>query len=484
MRGRVCAVLCAATTTATLAGSAVSAQAAAPVEWYRLATGFVHETYNADGFPNGFAQPNPWGRYTAYLMSTNAQGQRTWRIENFLPHGHLPAGLDDVAVRGLAEGAAGRHRAEHGRRADRARPGGPGDGRQAAARHQQRRQRAKPNPVDFVVAITPRPRRPHGQGRGAWRRARSTSPTVDWPANAPANYVPIKEGGGPTSHGTAVGSLDLGDRVIEAIDIPEHTAGLDRPTWTARTSMVATGDAYRLGVRVGALRDVHPVPVARAPPPGRARAVPGHRRLPGALLPDQASTPEAARRSTAGRWTCKYVDDQVAIADGVLDGTLIGEPYREHGPQRGLGGRRLGARRVHAREPLPGRDLRRQRRGRASTTRSRSRAPTGRPPPGRRPPTPAIDNIKTGFYLIRDHANTSMYLIKGSTKALLVGTGSGTPGIAAYAKRLAGDAAARGDRHQRRRRPGRRPPAVRRAPRSTARAGRSRASQAGRPRAT
>jgi len=32
-----------------------------------------------------------------------------------------------------------------------------------------------------------------------------------------------------------------------------------------------------------------------------------------------------------------------------------------------------------------------------------------------------------------------MYLIKGSTKALLVGTGSGTPGIAAYARRLAGD---------------------------------------------
>jgi glyoxylase-like metal-dependent hydrolase (beta-lactamase superfamily II) len=54
------------------------------------------------------------------------------------------------------------------------------------------------------------------------------------------------------------------------------------------------------------------------------------------------------------------------------------------------------------------------------------------------PPGPAIDNIKTGFYLIRDNANTSMYLIKGSTKALLVGTGSGTPGIAAFAKNLAG----------------------------------------------
>ena len=54
------------------------------------------------------------------------------------------------------------------------------------------------------------------------------------------------------------------------------------------------------------------------------------------------------------------------------------------------------------------------------------------------PPGPAIDNIKTGFYLIRDNANTSMYLIKGSTRALLVGTGSGTAGIAAYAKNLAG----------------------------------------------
>jgi glyoxylase-like metal-dependent hydrolase (beta-lactamase superfamily II) len=51
---------------------------------------------------------------------------------------------------------------------------------------------------------------------------------------------------------------------------------------------------------------------------------------------------------------------------------------------------------------------------------------------------PMVANIKTGFYLIRDGANNSMYLIRGSAKALLVGTGSGAPGLAAFVARLTG----------------------------------------------
>src|ERR1019366_6458437 len=41
---------------------------------------------------------------------------------------------------------------------------------------------------------------------------------------------------------------------------------------------------------------------------------------------------------------------------------------------------------------------------------------------------PMVSNIKTNFYLIRDGGNNSLYLIRGSAKALLVGTGSGGPG--------------------------------------------------------
>ena len=108
----------------------------------------------------------------------------------------------------------------------------------------------------------------------------------------------------------------------------------------------------------------------------------------------------------------------------MIDGTKIGEPYREQDRNVVWTGVRLGARR---------------------RTRSANLYPGGifggNGDPGNyhaitipgtykldglpgRAPGPAIDNIKTGFYLIRDNANTSMYLIKGSTKALLVGTGS------------------------------------------------------------
>src|SRR4051812_11460816 len=67
--------------------TASSARAAEPVQWYQLAPGFLSEHTDADGVPlanGGFATSNPWGFYTAYLMQTNAKGQRMWRIENFL----------------------------------------------------------------------------------------------------------------------------------------------------------------------------------------------------------------------------------------------------------------------------------------------------------------------------------------------------------------------------------------------------------------
>jgi glyoxylase-like metal-dependent hydrolase (beta-lactamase superfamily II) len=49
-----------------------------------------------------------------------------------------------------------------------------------------------------------------------------------------------------------------------------------------------------------------------------------------------------------------------------------------------------------------------------------------------------IANIKTEFYLLRDNANTSVYIIKGSRRTLVVGTGRGTKGLATIAKKIAG----------------------------------------------
>jgi hypothetical protein len=65
-----------------------SRPAPARIEFYRVAHGFIPETKGADGWATstGFDEAkNPWGQYTAYLMSTNARGQRTWRIEHYLP---------------------------------------------------------------------------------------------------------------------------------------------------------------------------------------------------------------------------------------------------------------------------------------------------------------------------------------------------------------------------------------------------------------
>lgn len=59
--------------------SQLHAQSAPPLEYYRLVPGFLPEYKNASGrnLGNGFATPNPWGAYAAYLMATNAKGRRT-----------------------------------------------------------------------------------------------------------------------------------------------------------------------------------------------------------------------------------------------------------------------------------------------------------------------------------------------------------------------------------------------------------------------
>ena len=92
------------------------------LEYYRVAKGFVAEAKNSYGWAkgSGFAQENPWGQYTAFLMLTNAKGQRTWRIEHYLPwtpgpyvsipgSRHLPR-FNHVPARGLQSRSADRYR--------------------------------------------------------------------------------------------------------------------------------------------------------------------------------------------------------------------------------------------------------------------------------------------------------------------------------------------------------------------------------------
>lgn len=421
---RACVALGVAASLAT----AGRAQAAAPVSWYTPANGFVKETYNATGQPNGFESPNPWGRYTAYLMQTNDAGQRTWRIENFLPQGAAAQGstmylfegddrallvdtaqntVDVPIVPGQADLVTVVERLL----------GTDDDGTPRTA-------------VPWVVAIT----HAHGDhtGKNAAVAPRTIYfPALDWPATAPSSYRPIKEGGGATAVGQAVGAIELGGRTIEAIDIPEHTPGstayLDRAN-----ELVATGDGIgsafvwaHFGAFAQYRTSVHHLQDVLQPYPGIA-VMPAHFyqvKIYARALPPWNGRPLDS----------KYVDDQVAIADGVMEGTLVGEPYRGVGRNTAWAGVDS-ARAVYTFGNLyPGGPL-----GGGATPgvyRAIKIPDTYRTTTALQ----AIDNIKSGFYLIRDHANTTMYLIVGSTKALLVGTGSGSPGIATYVKQFTGN---------------------------------------------
>ena len=343
MRGRVCAVLCAATTTATLAGSAVSAQAAAPVEWDRLASGFVHETYNADGFPNGVRARRTRGALHGVPDVHERQGPAHVADRELPAARHLPQGstmwLFEGSQRALLVDTA-QNTADL--------PIVPGQADLVTVvkhllGHQQRRQRE-----GRTRSTSSSPSR-HSHGDHTGKVAAMAPRTVYYPdlrlagQRRPRTTCRSRRAAGRRRAGRGR-PLDLGDRVIEAVDIPGHTAGstgLPGP----REPHARDRRRDRLGVRVGALRDVHPVPVTSdAPPAGRARAVPGHRPLPGALLPDQAVRP--GEPPINGRpLDFKYVDDQAAIADGVLDGTMIGEPYRERGRNTVWTGVRLGTRR-------------------------------------------------------------------------------------------------------------------------------------------
>ena len=153
-------------------------------------------------------------------------------------------------------------------------------------------------------------------------------PDLDWPRNnAPANYIPIREGGGTTTHGNgaAVGEITLGGRTIRAISLYEHTPGSTGYLDT-ENNLIATGDAIGSGyvwAHFGLISQYaetvrHLQDVLR--PMNNPAVLPAH-----FYQVDEASRGPAPIR---GRPLDKqYVDDEVAAAEGVLNGTVVGEPY-------------------------------------------------------------------------------------------------------------------------------------------------------------
>ena len=386
-----------------------------PVEYYKLVPGFMAETKNARGqaIGTGFATSNRWGAFTAYLLATNAKGQRTWRIENYLPQGATAQG----STMYLLEGS---QRALLVDTAQNTMPEVLGENDlKTVVRHLLSHNNdgsPRPNPLDFVVSNT------HNHGDHTGKNSQMSDravyfPELDMPNNAPANYVPAKEGGG----GNSVGEIALGERTIKVIDIRGHTRGsvgyLD-----VENRLVMTGDAIGSGFvwmhfgmisqYVESVRHLQELlrPIENP-----------------AVLPAHFYQVDLVSRPKPGPVGKQYVDDQVTVAEAILRGEAVGVPYRTVGRAVVIAGygsaeatytlsmiapaeaANVGA--YHTIQ-IPG-----------------TSSPTG---------TNGIDGIKSDFFLIRDRANNSLYLIKGSTKALLVGTGSGAPGLSALVTRLAG----------------------------------------------
>lgn len=396
----------------------LTAATPAPVEYYDLARGFLPEVKLSTGgiaLP-AFATPNPWAQDTAYLMSTNAKGQRTWRIENFLPGQTTSQGSSMYLFEGsrlaLLVDTAQNTKSEMGK-----------SDLKTLVRHllgHTNTGEAKPNPVDFVVANT------HSHGDHTGRNGEMSDrtiyyPELDWPANAPANYVAIKEGGGPGPRGVAVGKIDLGDRVIEAVNIYAHTPGsmgyLDR-----ENEMLATGDALGSGfvwAHFGMISQyaasAHHV-VKTVAPYEHLTVLPAHF--------FQNSSGERQYPPMNGRPLDKqYLTDQARVADAILDGSLIAEPYAVG---RGIVWGGIDSARVcFALNRISPEGQKAYLAVQMSGfTPNRTR--------------PQLANIKSNFYLIRGVAEETIYLIKGQTKALLIGTGAGQPGLGNLVRRLFG----------------------------------------------
>lgn len=411
------------------------------IEYYRVAKGFLPEIKNSYGWAKGtgFAKENPWGQYTAYLMLTNAQGQRTWRIEHYLPW--TPGPYVSIPDSDTSQGST-MYLLEGSSRAlliDTANPAKAVEGvndLKTVVRYllgHESGGQPRTHPLDFVVAITHN--HPDHIGENGRMSDRTIYyPDLDWPAQAPPNYVPIREGGGPTNHGNgmAVSQIDLGNRLISAVAIPPHSAG-STGYLDAENRILVTGDAIGSAwpyVQMGPLsrydQSVHHVEEVTRPYPDLA-VLPAHFYQTGAWA--------RGRAPLNGRpLDRQYITDMAALADGVLAGNITGEPFFA-GPEA-YWAKNDSAQMVYSLSTL-------FRPGEAGEPYHAVRIPgnfkrdTGVASFDTR--IDAISKIQSGFHLIRDSAGETLFLLHGSTSALLIGTGGGGPGLAAFVHSLVGD---------------------------------------------
>jgi glyoxylase-like metal-dependent hydrolase (beta-lactamase superfamily II) len=426
---------------ALCSSSLIAADHPSRIEYNRVATGFVAEAKNTYGWAkgSGFAKENPWGQYTAFLMLASAKGQRTWRIEHYLPW--TPGPYVSIPDPDTSQGST-MYLLEGSRRAlliDTANPAKATEGvndlktvvRYLLSHEYDGQPRA--HPLDFVVAITHN--HPDHIGENARMSDRTIYyPDLDWPAQAPPNYVPIREGGGATNHGNgmAVSQIDLGDRLISAVAIPPHSTG-STGYLDAENRLFVSGDALGSAwpyVQMGPLtlyaQSAHHVEDVTRPYPELA-VLPAHFYQTGAWA--------RGRAPLNGRpLDRQYITDMAALADGVLAGSITGEPFFA-GPDA-YWARNASAQMVYSLSTL-------YRAGEAGEPFHAVRIPgdfkreTGVASFDAR--IDAVSKIQSDFYLIRDSAGETLFLLHGSKSALLIGTGGGGAGLAAFIHTLVGD---------------------------------------------
>jgi glyoxylase-like metal-dependent hydrolase (beta-lactamase superfamily II) len=407
-------------------GVAFAGPPPAAIEYHRLAAGFVPEAKNAAGLATGYARFNPWGEYTAYLLLTNAEGQRTWRIEQYQ---QVP-GVDfwQGSSMYLLEGNNRALLIDTGQRSKGATPGVndlKSVVRQLLGHENDGTKRA--HPIDFVVANT------HDHADHVGENARMGDRSVyfmdgDWPADAPANYIPIREGGGATTHGqgTAVPDIDLGGRRLAAVAIPPHTPG-STGYLDAANGMLFSGDAVGSGwpwLHWAAIADYATAMDHLA---ALTRDIPGL-----AVLPAHFYQVDAFDRRD-GPLGYQYLLDQRASAHGIVDGTVEGVPYFDAGPAVYWGG--VGSARLTyslSRVDAPGTPPRTNYRS------VRISGPSWRREWIRKPEQAALLGIQGELHLIRSASGAILYMLNGSRTALLIGSGSGEPGLAEIVAHLAG----------------------------------------------
>jgi glyoxylase-like metal-dependent hydrolase (beta-lactamase superfamily II) len=411
------------------------------LDYYRLAHGFTPEAKNSYGWAkgSGFAGENRWGQYTAFLMLTNPLGQRTWRIEHYLPW--TPGPYVSIPDPDTSQGST-MYLLEGSSRAlliDTANPAKATEGVndlktvvQYLLGHESDG-RVRAHPLPFVVAITHN--HPDHIGENARMSDRTIYyPDLDWPAKAPSNYVPIREGCGVTNHGDgkAVCEIELGNRLISAVAVPPHSAG-STAYLDAQNRLLITGDAIGSAwpyVQMGPLTrydaSVHHAEEVTRPYPDIA-VLPAHFYQTGAWA--RGKPPLNGRPLDR-----QYITDMAALADGVLAGEISGEPFFA-GPDA-YWAKHDSAQMVYSLATL-------YRSGENSEPYHAVRIPgdfkrdTGMQSFDEK--IDAISKIKSDFYLIRDSSGESLFLLRGSTAALLIGTGSGSAGLATFVHKLAGD---------------------------------------------